>query len=69
MKNEYEVAGAGKLVLDLGSTWHTGGASGIQVGCSWGKYGLAGGVLDKTAVKMLVLDLQGWLEEQEIKIA
>lgn len=48
----YAVAGAGTLEIGQPNS-HTGSATGLTIGCSWGRYGYAGGVLDWQEVEKL----------------
>ena len=60
---DYEVQGAGIVRLECRTHISScGTANGISVGVSWGKFGSAGGVMDKKDVKRLVKDLTCWLK-------
>ena len=56
-----EVQGAGNLILGLGSVWKCGTASGVYVGCTWGKHGEAGGTMDVSEVRKMHAALDEWL--------
>lgn len=59
----FKVPGAGELIIEAepGIVCHTGGAAGIGIGCTWGRYGEVGGIMDKSEVERLVEYLQNWL--------
>lgn len=43
----FDVPGAGKIQISKEPTSTTGGVVGFSFGVQWGKYGYAGGVIDK----------------------
>lgn len=50
---KFNVAGAGKIEISKQIGWSCGDADGFHFGVSWGKYGYAGGVIDKAVAKKL----------------
>ena len=66
---KFEVVGAGSLVVDAdyGSSHVCGNADGVDIGCTWGAHGLAGGVMDVKAVRGLIQYLQDWEYSKKIQ--
>ena len=63
-RNLFDVAGAGKVLIDTNLTI-TGGACGIAFDVSWSRYGMSGGVMDHAEVIRLRNVLDAWLVDIE----
>jgi len=62
---EFEVTGAGSIRIEHDAISYSGGAAGLGVGVSWGRYGYIGGVLDAAEVRKLRDALNEWLDRCE----
>jgi hypothetical protein len=64
--SEYDVQGAGTLVVGVDGTITTcGSAHGFHLSVSWGRYGGAGGVIDASEARRLAEDILKALEGYE----
>ena len=50
---QFEVVGAGRIKLGNNAQWQCGDAIGVPFEVSWTKYGMSGGVMDRTEMRKL----------------
>lgn len=61
---EFDVKGAGRIILGSGCHSACGRAIGFSFGVSWGRHGVVGGVLGRTEAKKMAEYILGKLKDE-----
>ena len=61
----FDVPGAGRVCISKSSKHRCGKAVGFSIGCEWGEFGFAGGVMDKQDARLLASHIMDTISEHE----